>query len=213
MIAARRASIVVALLLLCGCTTAPATQQPVGTQPILTQPPPSETATTPVETSEPTGPPTTAPAGGLPLSDGNGWPVTVSAELSGTFNDSAGSYSATGAARWCGDAFSSITLNERAFSFEFPLDTATGNIEDVTFSADDLVPGESATVFNISVNVHTGAAFDPAATVVNAGQPGTGDSGTGNAQLAADSTTRTLQLEASTKDGETIKLMGKCSAP
>jgi hypothetical protein len=215
MIAASHPGIIVVLLLLSGCAAAPATAPPTATsQPIVTQSLSSETATPLVEMSQPTAPSETATAAGdLPLSDGNGWPVTVSAQLSGTFNDSDGSYSATGAARWCGDAFYNITLNERSFSFEFPLDTATGDVEDVTFSANDLVPGESATVFNISINVHTGAGFDPAATVVSAGQTGTADSGTGNAQLMADSTTRTLQLDASTKDGETIKLKGVCSAP
>ena len=199
------------LFMLGGCSSTPAaTPSPVATQPVITEPRPTEPPAS--EVIEPT--PTAADSGsGDHLSDGNGWPVDVSATLSGTFNDSDGSYSATGEARWCGVAFYSVMLNPRAFFFEFPLDDATGNITDVTFSADDLVPGASTTTFHISVSVHTGAGFDPAATVVDPGTTGIASSGTGSAQLAADASTRTLQLEASTNDGETIKLKGICSAP
>jgi hypothetical protein len=139
--------------------------------------------------------------------------MNVSATLSGTFGDGDGSYSGSGPARWCGDAVMHLTGNERSFNFEFPLDTHTGNINDVTFSADDLVPGASTTVFHISVGVHTGAGFDPAATVIDPGETGTATSGKGSASLTVDGSTRTLELQATSDYGENIKLKGSCSPP
>ena len=201
----------VLVLFLVGCSGAPASTptsfetEPVETEPVATPAPTDELESTPTAAS--------TDNGGLPLSDGNGWPVQVTAEISGTFNDSDGHYSGAGPARWCGNAVMNLTGNVRAFNFEFPLDTPTGNIRDVTFNADDLVPGASTTVFHIDVGVHTALDRDPSSTVVNAGETGTGDSGTGSAQLIVDGTTRTLVLQASTKDGETIQLTGVCTAP
>ena len=170
-------------VVLAACSAAPAatTPTPFDTEPFETEPVDTEPAATDTLEPEPTA--AESATNGLPLSDGNGWPMTVSATLSGTFGDSDGSYSGSGAARWCGDAVTHLTGNERSFNFEFPLDTATGNITDVTFSADDLVPGASTTVFHISVNVHTGAGFDPAATVIDPGEAGTATSGKGSASL------------------------------
>ncbi len=210
-----RRVLVLLVLMLAACSAAPAatTPTPFDTEPFETEPIDTEPAATDTVEPEPTPTAAGSAANGLPLSDGNGWPMTVSATLSGTFGDSDGSYSGSGAARWCGDAVTHLTGNERSFNFEFPLDAATGNITDVTFSADDLVPGASTTVFHISVNVHTGAGFDPAATVIDPGETGTATSGNGSASLAVDGGTRTLDLQATSDDGENIKLKGSCSPP
>jgi hypothetical protein len=206
---------VVFVLILAGCSATPAAVSPTpfATEPVETEPLDTEPIDTeaPTDTLEPTPVADHSADGGLPLSDGNGWPMTVSATLSGTFYDSDGSYSGSGAARWCGNALGNISLNLRAFNFEFPLDTATGNIRDVTFSADDLVPGATTGIFHIDVGVHTAAGGDPASTVINAGETGTAVSGTGTAQLTVDGSTRTLQVDATSDDGEHIKLKGSCS--
>jgi hypothetical protein len=207
---------IVLILALVGCSGAPATTStPFETEPVETEPFETEPLDTPLPTDEAEPTPTAAASDshGLPLSDGNGWPVEVTADLSGTFNESDGHYSGTGPARWCGDAVMNLTGNERAFIFEFPLDPPTGNIRDVTFSADDLVPGTTTTVFHIDVGVHTAADRDPASTVVDAGETGLGDSGTGSAQLTVDGSTRTLELQAATNSGEAIRLKGICRAP
>jgi hypothetical protein len=205
----RAALVLVVVLAGCSAAAPAATPTPFPTDPFETESFDTEPPAT--DTLEPTPVADNSANGGLPLSDGNGWPMTVSADLSGTFSDSDGHYSATGAARWCGDAVMHLTGNQRSFNFEFPLDTKTGNINDVTFSADDLVPGESTDHFHIAVSPHTGASFDPAATIVDPGEPGIASSGTGSATLTVDGSTRTLELQASTNDGETIKLKGSCS--
>jgi hypothetical protein len=207
-----RAALVL-VLILGGCSTAPVASTPTPFEPEPFETEPVDTEPPATDTLELTPAATESTAVGLPLSDGNGWPAEVSATLSGTFNDSDGSYSGSGPARWCGDAVIHLTGNERSFNFEFPLDTPTGNIRDVTFSADDLVPGASTSVFHISVSVHTAADFDPAATVVDPGEPGIASSGTGSAKLMVDDSNRTLELQASTNDGETVKLKGSCSPP
>ena len=186
--------------------TGPSDTEPFETEPLDTEPPATDTLEPEPTASEST-------ANGLPLSDGNGWPMTVSATLTGTFGDGDGSYSGSGAARWCGDAVTHLTGNVRSFNFEFPLDTRTGNINDVTFSADDLVPGATTSVFHIDVGVHTAAGRDPASTVINAGETGTAVSGTGSAALTVDGGARTLDLQATSNYGETIKLKGSCTEP
>src|SRR5689334_551970 len=110
----------VLVLILAGCSAAPAAVSPtpfatesVETEPIETEP--IDTEAPPTDTSEPTPAADHSADSGLPLSDGNGWPMTVSATLSGTFYDSDGSYSGSGAARWCGNALGNISLNLRAF--------------------------------------------------------------------------------------------------
>lgn len=213
MSALTRAALVFVLLVLGACSGSPAATSPTpfDTEPFETEPVDTEPAATDTVEPEPTA--SEATASGLPLSDGNGWPMTVSATLTGTFGDSDGSYSGSGAARWCGDAVTHLTGNKRSFNFEFPLDTTTGNINDVTFSADDLVPGTSTTTFHISVNVHTGAGFDPAATVVDPGTTGIASSGKGSASLAVDGGTRTLDLQATSDYGENVKLKGSCTEP
>src|SRR6476469_3823470 len=152
--------VVVFVFILAACSAAPAatTPTPLDTEPFETEP--VDTQAPETDVPEPTPATSETAANGLPLSDGNGWPTTVSATLSGTFYDSAGSYSGSGPARWCGDAVIHLTGNERSFNFEFPLDTPTGNIRDVTFSADDLVPGATTSVFHIDVGVHTAAGRD-----------------------------------------------------
>ena len=205
--------LVVVMLAACSAAPAATTPTPFETEPIETQP--VDTQQPETDAPEPTPTPTAAESAvnGLPLSDGNGWPMTVSATLSGTFYDSDGSYSGSGPARWCGNALGNVLGNVRAFNFEFPLDTATGNIRDVTFSADDLVPGATTSVFHIDVGVHTAAGGDPASTVINAGETGTAVSGTGSAALTVAGGTRTLELQATSDDGENIKLKGSCSPP
>lgn len=100
-----------------------------------------------------------------------------------------------------------ITGNTREFDFEFP---ATGEfqIEDVTFNAEDLLPGASTPLFSIGVNVHARPNFVPPATVVHPNQTDSGDSGT--ARRSESGGTTTLIVDGVNEHGDTIHLEAIC---
>lgn len=150
---------------------------------------------------------TTPPgAGGGPLDNGNGWPVTVNVVISGqNYFDSIGSYSATGQARVCGNFLASLDPTSRVFTFEFPLD-GQHNPRDVTFSADDLVAGSSTSTFSVAATVVAAAGHEPPAIVA---RPGGGD-GSGEASLTDKDGTRTLVASATNDFGTTITLTAVC---
>jgi hypothetical protein len=192
----------VVLLVMAACGGSSGTSEPsapVETEPV-TNPEP-----TPAPPAESPAPPA---ATALAPDDGNGRPATVSLTLSGTTVQADGTYTASGAARWCGDAVVNLTGNLRAFNFEFPLDGGGDQIGDVTFSAEDLLPGASTTSFHIGVNVKTADGHEPAATVVDTAQAGSDDSG--SAQLAESAGTTTLTVVGADEIGQTIQMTATC---
>ena len=145
---------------------------------------------------------------------GTGWPTTVSAVLGpGIYvNEFAnGSFGSTGPARACGNAFPS--LFPRGFDFEFPQDSAHHDIEDVSFSAVDLVPGTSTASFYIDVDINSPSAGQPPGTVIDTSNPASSSGGTGLAQLSEGDGTRTLVVDATGKGGVSIHLTAVCTQP
>ena len=210
-------------LVLAACSATPGVSHPLGTEPSSTDTPlstaPADTsaATEPLATvpSSTDTPLSTAPAGTAAPSDatsprndiGNGRPATVTLVLSGTRTDSDGSYSASALTRVCGNAVLNMTGNTRAFDFEFPFE-GKHQVEDVSFAANDLVPGASTSTFYIAVAVRTSVGGQPPSTIIDAGKPGSGASGT--AQRTEAGGTTTLTLTASSDDG-TINMTATCA--
>jgi hypothetical protein len=210
MLGQRTAFTLGALFALAACSAATPTITTPVTGPEATEP----LATIPLQTQQPTpaDTPASEPTGDMPLSDGYGWPVTANLTVSGTpLSD--GSYSGTGPARFCGTALYTLDYNARRFNLELWQGMTGDQIRAATFVAVDLVPGSTATLFDIDVAVHTADGEDPAATHINAGQPGMGGSGEGTAQLTVDGATRTLQLHAVDNDGYTVELTAVCTSP
>ena len=171
---------------------------------------PTAQATVPSGPSAPTVPsgPSNTQQTGLPLDSGNGRLATVQVVLSNT-NTSDGSYSASGPARFCGNADFNLNGNERAFNFQFPLDLGTYEINDVTFDASDLVPGSNTDALFVSVNVTTADGHEPPATVADSEAEGADD--TGQASLSESAGTRTLVVNATNDFGESIQLTASCA--
>lgn len=192
----------VVLLALAACGGSPGTGEPA-----------TSVETDAVATSEPTSPPaaesaTPPEATAGEVDNGNGKPATISLVLSGTTTQVDGSYSGSGPARLCGNAVMNLTGNPREFSFEFPLDDGGDQIRDVTFSAEDLVPGTSTASFHIGVNVKAADGHEPPALVIDTEQAGSDD--TGSAQLAESAGTTTLTVDAADELGQTIQMTASC---
>lgn len=200
-----RSRIAVALALvfaLSACTGGtPAASEPDESEDVATMEP---APTTEVVTPSPL-PVETAPA---EVDSGNGRPASITLELSGTTTQADGSYTSSGVARLCGNAVMNLTGNVREFSFEFPNDSDDHQIGDVTFSAQDLLPGATTTSFHIGVSVTTADGHEPPATVVDTEQAGSDD--TGSAQRSKIGGTTTLTLDASDEIGQTIHLTATC---
>ena len=141
------------------------------------------------------------------LDDGNGRPVEITLVISGS-TSSDGSYTASGQARYCGNPVMNLTGNPRAFGFEFPVE-GEHEIEDVTFSADDLAPGSTTPLFHIGVSVKAKLGGEPPSTVIHPDQPGSGDSG--SAQLSVANDTRTLVVQGTNDFGDSISLTATCA--
>ena len=193
------APIVALVLSLSACSGAPAATEPIESEDVgtLTPAPP---ATTPHADA-------TAPNGNVPPDSGNGRPAQLMLVLSGTSTQSDGSYSASGPARLCGNGVYNLTGSLTAFNFEFPLD-GDFEIKDVTFSAEDLLPGATNPTFHIGVNVRAKLGGEPPATVVHTDLPGSGD--TGSAARSESNGTTTLTVQGTNDFGETVSLTATC---
>jgi hypothetical protein len=199
-----------ALVTLNACGGQPPAATPRITEPAPTEEPTNEPESTPV--NEPSTPASPAPTGAS--DSGNDWPATVTADLNpGIYvNEFAnGSFTSSGPATACGNAFPS--LFPRGWDMYFPHDSAHHDIEDVTFSADDLVPGTSTSSFYISVSIDTPSAGSPPATVIDAKNPESSSGGTGLAQVSESDGTRTLVVDATGKGDVSIHLTAVCTRP
>jgi len=203
MIGRMRAAFAVAVLVvMSACGGSPATgdlTEPLETEPVATAEPNSAA---PAESAAPPETPSTVP------DDGNGRSANVSFVLSGTTTQADGSYTGSGAARFCGNAVFNLTGNLREFSFEFPLDGGGDQVRDVTFSADDLVPGATTDLFHIGVGVKTATGHEPPALVIDTAQAGSDDSG--RAELTESAGTTTLTLDAADELGQSIQMTATC---
>jgi hypothetical protein len=134
-------------------------------------------------------------------------PVTITLVISHT-NDSDGTYTASGPARFCGNAVMNLTGNPNEFSVEFPQDPGNYEIEDVTFGADDLLPGTTTPSFDLEVTVHAKKGGVPPATIVHPDQPNSGDSGTATRVESGGQTTVTV--DGVNDFGDNVHLEAHC---
>lgn len=163
----------------------------------------------PVTTPETTAAPPAGPTDSTTsLDTGLDWPTTVDATLStGIYVDefADGNFTSAATARQCG----TNVLFPRGFLFGFPHDIEHHDVEDVTFSAQELLPGTSTSSFSISVNIDSAAMGPRPLTFLNPSDPQSGD--TGKAQLSVVNGTRSLVVDAAGEGGVTIHLTAVCS--
>ena len=163
----------------------------------------------PVTTPETTvAPPAGATDSTASLDTGTDWPTTVDVTLStgiytNEFGD--GTFTSAGTARQCG----TIELSPSGFEFGFPRDSAHHDVDDVTFGADELLPGTSTSSFSISVNIDPAVQGLRPATVLNPSNPQSGDTGT--ARLSVVNGARTLTVDAAGEGNVTIHLVAVCT--
>lgn len=202
MILAPRAAVAFALVFgLSACSGTPAVSEPTESEDF----PAATTATTTPAVVNPT---ESAPdATASPNVAGFGRPAEVTLVLAGTMFEEDGAYTASGPARYCGNTQINLTGNLRAFGFEFA-EPGEGDIEDITFSADDLVPGSTTTSFYLSANVVAPVGGTGPATIVQPKYPGSGDSGT--ASLSEADGTSTLIVQGTNVDGGSMNMTVTC---
>jgi hypothetical protein len=139
--------------------------------------------------------------------NGNGRPLTITLVISNT-NNSDGTYSVSGPARLCGNAVMNLTGNRKSFSVEFPTDSVVREIVDLTFGADDLLPGTTTPFFSIVVDVKAKKGGRPPGTVIHPNVPGSGDTGTAT-RIESGGTT-TVTADGVNDFGESIHLEAVC---
>jgi hypothetical protein len=139
--------------------------------------------------------------------DGNGRPLTITLVISNT-NDSDGTYTSSGPARFCGNAVMNLTGNRKSFSVEFPNDSVVREIVDLTFGADDLLPGTTTPLFSIVVDVKAKKGGRPPGTVIHPGYSGDNDTGTATRVESGGTTTATV--DGVNDFGESIHMEAVC---
>jgi hypothetical protein len=202
------ATLVVLLVVITACGAAAPVTTPTA-QPNETEHVSSfQPVTTPETTAETTVAPATGPTDSTASDTGLDWPTTVDATMSTGIYDKEfadGHFTSAATARQCG----STVLFPRGFLFGFPHDIQHHDVEDVTFSAQELLPGTSTSSFSISVNIDSAAMGPRPLTFLNPSDPQSGD--TGNAQLSVVNGTRSLIVDAAGEGGVTIHLTAVCS--
>jgi hypothetical protein len=143
------------------------------------------------------------------MDSGADWPTTVDVTLSpGRHVDefAEGSFSSSGPARICGN----YSFAPNSFNLEFPRNADGLDVENVTFSADELTPGTTTTAFHIDVSISEEAIDDVRpSTVLDTSDPRFGASGT--AQLSVVDGQRVLTVDAADEDGMSVQLTATCS--
>jgi hypothetical protein len=197
----RRFAIGVALVLaLAACSTTPAATGPAETDDLETF------AAEPTLVAGTSGPADTAGTGGA-NDIGNGRPTTLTLTVTGTTTGADGSYSDAGTTRACGNVLLNLTGNTHGFDYAYPFE-GDHQIEDVTFDAENLLPGSSTTSFNVDVNVVASDGHRPPSIVIHPNVPNSGD--TGNAQRSEAGGTTTLTVDATNDAGQTIHMTVTC---
>lgn len=202
MIFAPRPAVAFALMLgLAACSGTPAGSEPTEFEDLPTAA--SATATPAVVNPTASAPEATtaAPTAGFER------PAEVTLTLAGTMFDEDGSYTASGPSVYCGNVQLNVTGNTRAFGFEFGEPDESG-IENISFGADDLVPGSTTTTFYLSANVIAPVGGAGPDTIVQAGEPGYDDTGT--ASLSEANGTATLIVQGTNEDGGSMNMTVTC---
>ena len=201
------ATLALSLAVISGCGGAPPvvtpTARPTETEDVSTvapNPTTAEPAATPVAPTDSTG----------LMDPAVDWPTTVTVTLStGRFVDefAQGTFTSARTARNCENDM----LSPRGFGFGFPHDAEGADVEDVSFGAQELLPGTSTSSFNISVSISAAAAggLHPL-TSLDPSDPKSGASGTAQLSVAAGGA-RTLVVDVADKDGVSIRLTAICS--
>ena len=161
--------------------------------------------TTPETTVAPPAGPTDSTAS---LDSGLDWPTTVDATMSTGIYDKEfadGEFTSTATARQCGTS----AFLPGGFEFGFPHDIEHHDVEDVTFGAQELLPGTSTSSFSISVNIDSAAQDLRPLTSLDPSNPQSGDTGT--AQLSVVNGKRSLTVDAAGEGGVTIHLVAVCT--
>jgi hypothetical protein len=186
------------LLLLAGCAAGPGATGPAETDSSVTEP------TFSLE-SEPTDAAVPIDETPQPANDiGNGRPSTVTVTIAGNTSGANGTYTATGTTRVCGNAQLNYSGNPKGFNYEFPYE-GEHNPNDVSFAAEDLLPGTSTSTFHVDIGITTNQI-----TPSIIGDPGgtAGDAGTATRTEAGGTTT--LVIHATNNRSETIDLTATC---
>jgi hypothetical protein len=199
MTARRGFSIVAALVVVAACSATPGSTGPVATEnsssigPTFTlEPEPTDESVPTDETPRP------------PNDIGNGRPSTVTVTIAGNTTGANGTHTATGTTRVCGNALLNLTGNPNGFNYEFPFE-GEHDPEDVSFSAENLLPGTTTSTFYLSLGIVTNQITpsiiaDPGGTA--------GDAGTATRTEAGGTTT--LVIHATNNRSETIDLTATC---
>jgi hypothetical protein len=133
--------------------------------------------------------------------------------MAGTTGYRDGSFSESGIAKYCGNVAYNMTGNERGFGLYLWNDKTGDQIALIEFGTQDLVPGSTATVFDIDVYGHGGPLSAQASVVIHAGQTGMAEIGTGTAQLTVAGGTRTVDIDVTDEDGANVKVHAVCTDP
>jgi hypothetical protein len=192
-------SIAAWLILVAACSATPGVTAPAEPtessfpEPTFTAEP--EPTDEPIDTSLPTERPTN--------DIGDGRPSTVTVTIAGNVSGANGTHTATGLTRVCGNLQFNAG-NPNGFNYEFPYE-GEHNPNDVSFDADDLLPGMSTSTFKVDIGITT----DQITPSIIADPGGTdGDAGTATRTEAGGTTT--LELHATNNRGETIDLTATC---
>jgi hypothetical protein len=193
-----RFAILISLTLVTACTT-PGATTPIETDdtglPETTFTVEPEPTDEPIDTSIPTERPTN--------DIGDGRPSTVTVTIAGNTSGANGTHTATGLTRVCGNLQFNAG-NPNGFNYEFPFE-GEHNPKDVSFAADDLLPGASTSTFHVDIGITTDQ-ITPSIIV----DPGGTDGDAGTATRTEAGGTTTLVVHATNFRGETIDLTATC---
>jgi hypothetical protein len=188
------------LILVAACSATPGATTPIETDD-TSNPEPTFTVE-PEPTDEPadTNLPTAQPTNDI----GNGRPSTVTVTIAGNVSGANGTHTATGLTRVCGNFQLNYAGNPNGFNYEFPYE-GEHNPNDVSFAAENLLPGTSTSSFNVDIGITT----DQITPSIIANPGGTaGDAGTATRTEAGGTTT--LVIHATNNRSETIDLTATC---
>jgi hypothetical protein len=196
MTARRGLSGIAVLVLVTACTATPASSGPAATDD-FTEP---TFTVEPEATDEPLLSYEAPPENDL----GNQLPATVTVSISGNTSGANGSYTASGLTRICGNLQLNFTGNPNGFNLEVWYD-GEHNPNDVSFAAENLLPGTTTSAFNVDIGITTNQ-ITPS-IIANPG--GTvGDAGTATRTESGGITT--LVIHATNNRSETIDLTATC---
>jgi hypothetical protein len=118
-----------------------------------------------------------------------------------------GAFTGSGMTRLCGNFTMALSGDPRGFDYGFPKDIDQPQVDDVTFHAQDLLPGATTTSFSVSVNVITSTGASPPTLAIS---PDTEPGHSGSASRSELGGTTTLTVNAVDDLGVTLNLTATC---